>query len=119
MSPRQNNGWDSKRIRGNGPPIPTEHGWLFFYHGYDDDYTYRIGVCLLDLEDPGQINNRPKESIFEPKEIWELPGDVSRVVFSCANLVLGDQVYVYYGAADHVIGLAMCDLSELFDFLGE
>ena len=119
MSPRQNNGWDSRRIGGNGPPIPTEYGWLFFYHGYDDDYIYRIGGCLLDLEDPGQITNRPKESIFEPKEIWELRGDVSRVVFSCANLVVGDQVYVYYGAADHVIGLATCDLSELLVFLGK
>jgi len=35
-----------------------------------------------------------------------LRGDVPNVVFSCANPVVDDTVYVYYGAGDHVIGLA-------------
>lgn len=60
--------------------------------------------------------HRPKDPIFEPQESWELVGEVSNVVFSCANPVVEETVYVYYGAADHVIGLATCNLDELLDY---
>lgn len=116
FGPRPGNGWDEKRVGGNGVPIETEHGWLMFYHAYNDDHVYRLGVCLLDLEDPAHVLTRPKEFIFEPQELWELRGDVPNVVFSCANPVLHDTVYVYYGGADHVIGLATCTLDDLLDF---
>jgi len=109
-------GWDSKSVGANGVPIPTEHGWLLLYHGYDQEHIYRLGVCLLDRDDPSQVLNRPQGYIFEPEEMWELRGDVPHVVFSCANPLVGKDVYVYYGAADHVIGLATCSLDELLDF---
>lgn len=116
MSPRPSSGWDSVSIGGNGPPIETEHGWLMFYHGYDDSVTYRLGVCLLDLEDPTKIINRPKGWILEPQEIWELEGNVSNVVFSCANIRVKDQIWVYYAGADRAIGLATCDFDELVEY---
>jgi predicted GH43/DUF377 family glycosyl hydrolase len=116
MSPRPENEWDSKQIGGNGPPIETDHGWLMFYHGYNEETTYRLGVCLLDLDDPSKIIHRPEEWILEPEEEWEISGQVPNVVFSCANIRVGDQVYVYYGGADRVIGLATCDYDELVDF---
>ena len=116
MAPRTDNGWDGKRIGGNGPPIETDHGWLMLYHGYNHEHIYRLGVCLLDREDPGRIINRPVDPIFEPEEPWELEGEVPNVVFSSANPVIDDVVHIYYGAADRVIGLATCDLAELIDF---
>jgi len=116
FSPRPENGWDSLRVGSNGVPIATEYGWLMLYHAYDQTHTYRLGVCLLDLENPSIVIHRPKDFIFEPSEIWELRGDVPNVVFSCANLVVGDTVYVYYGGADHVIGLALAGFTELLDF---
>ena len=116
FGPRPGNGWDEKRVGGNGVPIETEYGWLMLYHAYNDDHVYRLGVCLLDLEDPAHVTSRPKDFIFEPQELWELRGDVPNVVFSCANPVVNDTVYVYYGGADHVIGLATCSLNELLDF---
>lgn len=116
FGPRPDNGWDEKRVGGNGVPIETEHGWLMLYHAYNEQHVYRLGVCLLDLEDPTQVIHRPKEYIFEPNELWELRGDVPNVVFSCANPVVDDTIYVYYGGADHVIGLATCALDELLDF---
>lgn len=116
LAPRPDAGWDGERVGANGVPIETEHGWLMLYHAYDQKRIYRLGVCLLDLEDPGRVIHRPKDSIFEPRELWELRGDVSNVVFSCANPVVGGQVYVYYGAADHVIGLATCKLDELLEY---
>jgi predicted GH43/DUF377 family glycosyl hydrolase len=116
MAPRPDNWWDSKRIGGNAAPIKTEHGWVLLYHGYEHEHIYRMGACLLDLEDPAHVINRPKEPIFEPEEHWELRGDVPNVVFSGANPVINDIVHVYYGAADHVIGLATCSLEELIDY---
>ncbi len=116
FGPRPDNGWDNKRVGGNGVPIETEHGWLMLYHAYAADHVYRLGVCLLDLADPGRVIARPRQPIFEPQELWELRGDVPNVVFSCGNPVVNGQVYVYYGAADHVIGLATCALVDLIEY---
>jgi predicted GH43/DUF377 family glycosyl hydrolase len=114
--PREDNTWDCKSVGSNGPPIETAHGWLLLNHGYDEDHIYRLGVLLLDLDDPTVVINRPSDPIFWPEELWELRGDVPNVVFSCANPVVDGTLYVYYGAADHVIGLATGRLDELLDF---
>jgi beta-1,2-mannobiose phosphorylase / 1,2-beta-oligomannan phosphorylase len=114
--PRPDNWWDNNSIGSNGVPIETEHGWVCINHAYDQTSTYRLGVILLDLEDPTKVIHRPKEPIFWPEEIWELRGDVPRVVFSCANPVVDGTVYLFYGGADHVIGLATCALSDLVDY---
>jgi len=116
MGPREDNWWDCKRIGAGGVPIPTEHGWLVIYHAYDHDHVYRLGVCLLDLEDPAHVIHRPAEPIFEPQEPWELKGDVPNVVFSGANPVVDSTVYVYYGGADRVIGLATVPFDDLLDY---
>jgi predicted GH43/DUF377 family glycosyl hydrolase len=115
FGPRPDNGWDERRVGGNGVPIETEHGWLMLYHAYNYQHVYRLGVCLLDLDDPSRVLGRPAAFIFEPEEQWEIRGDVPAVVFSCANPVVNDTVHVYYGGADHVIGLATCALSDLLD----
>lgn len=112
----RSSGWDSGSVGSNGVPIETEHGWLLINHGYDANHVYQFGVLLLDLNDPRKVIRRPTSSIFEPRELWELRGDVPNVVFSCANPVIGDQVYVYYGGGDHVIALATCSLAELIEF---
>lgn len=115
--PRENNWWDCKSVGSNGVPIETAHGWLVLNHAYDQDHIYRLGVMLLDLDDPSQVTHRPQEPIFEPEELWELRGDVPNVVFSCANPVVNGTVHVYYGGGDHVIGLATCKLDDLIDFV--
>ena len=116
FGPRPDNGWDSLRVGGAGVPIETEYGWLVLYHAYDQSHTYRLGVCLLDLQNPSKVIHRPKNYIFEPQELWELRGDVPNVVFSCANPVVDNTVYVYYGGGDHVIGLATVQLANLLDY---
>jgi predicted GH43/DUF377 family glycosyl hydrolase len=116
FGPRPGNGWDEKRVGGNGTPIETSRGWLVLNHAYNDEHVYRIGVCMLDLDDPTRVIARPKDFIFEPSELWELRGDVPNVVFSCANPVVNNTVHVYYGGADHVIGLATCSLDDLIQF---
>ena len=116
MRPRPD-AWDGAKIGANGPPLKTEAGWLFFYHGFAEDKVYKLGVALLDLNDPALVLKRQDEPILEPEEEWERHGHVPNVVFSCANLVVDGTVYVYYGGGDHVIGLATCRLEELIQFV--
>lgn len=116
LSPRPDNEWDSVSIGSNGVPIKTEHGWLLFYHAYEEHHVYRQSVALLDLDDPRKIIHRPKGFIMEPYETWEIHGDVPNVVFSCAALVVDDQIYFYYGGADRLIGLATAPFADVLDY---
>ncbi len=109
--------WEGKYIGMNGVPIEVEEGWLAFYHGADAKHVYRIGVMLLDKDDPSKIIAQPKTPILEPRERWECRGDVPNVVFSTTNLLVDNTVYVYYGGADHVIGLATGKLDDILDFV--
>jgi predicted GH43/DUF377 family glycosyl hydrolase len=108
--------WDGNTVGAAGVPIETEHGWLIIYHAYDDERTYRFGAALLDLDDPSRVISRPKDFIMEPEEVWEFKGDVPWAIFSTANPVVDGTVYVYYGGADRVIGLATCQLDDLLEF---
>ncbi len=108
--------WDGKRVGAGGPPIETEVGWLMIYHGYNDAHVYCLGTALLAKDDPRKVIKRPKLSVLEPYETWELKGDVPNVVFGCGNPVVDGTVYLYYGGADRVIGLATAELDELLDW---
>lgn len=123
MEPRPDNGWDAVSIGANGLPIKTEHGWLLFYHGYGEASAetafrpvYRHSVALLDLDDPTRVIHRPRGFTMEPEEPWEIKGDVAYALFSCANIVVGDEVYVYYAGADRLIGLATAPLADVIEF---
>lgn len=120
MSPRAEgetpNNWDSRSIGANGVPVKTEYGWLLFYHGYGVEHIYRHSIALLDLNDPTRVLHRPTTYIIEPEETWEIRGDVPNVVFSCANIVVGDELWFYYAGADRVIGLATAPLQAVIEF---
>jgi beta-1,2-mannobiose phosphorylase / 1,2-beta-oligomannan phosphorylase len=116
MAPRADNTWDAKSIGSNGVPIKTDDGWLLFYHGYSADHIYRHSIALLDLDDPTKVIHRPKSYIMEPQETWEIRGDVPNVVFSCTNIVVGDEIYFYYAGADRLIGLATMPLKDAIEY---
>jgi predicted GH43/DUF377 family glycosyl hydrolase len=56
---------------------------------------------------------------MSPTEGYERTGDVSDVVFPCGWTVSGDEVRLYYGAADTSIALATARLSELLAWLDD
>lgn len=116
LNPRADT-WDSLRVGAGGVPIETDEGWLVIYHAYDHDHVYRLGACLLDLENPHRVIGRTIDYFMEPQEIWEMKGDVPNVVFSCANPVVDGKVYLYYGGADRMIGLATADLPDLINLV--
>jgi beta-1,2-mannobiose phosphorylase / 1,2-beta-oligomannan phosphorylase len=108
--------FDALKLGAGGPPIETDRGWIVIHHGVDHDLVYRLGVALLDRDDPSRVLNWPTEPILEPEEPWELVGDVPNVVFTCGTAELGDEYLIYYGGADRVIGLATANTRELLDF---
>lgn len=109
--------WENK-IGGSCPPIRTEHGWFVIYHAVDSKGIYRVGVMMLDLEDPSQVIARTPEPIMEPVEDYEWNGLYPHgVVFPTANVVVDDVLYAYYGAADQKIGVATADFPALVEFV--
>ncbi len=106
---------DSRKIGIAGPPIETDAGWLLLYHGISrrGDHHYDLRAALLDRENPKIVLARTKETIFEPEAPYEREGLVPNVVFPCGLAPLGDELFVYYGAADTVLGVATVKLSAL------
>jgi predicted GH43/DUF377 family glycosyl hydrolase len=80
---------------------------------------YRVGLVLLDLENPAHVIRRSDEWVLGPAEPYELTGDVGNVVFPTG--VVHDagtnQIRVYYGAADTSVAVATADLDEVMAYL--
>lgn len=89
------------------------------YHGvtHTPGLTYRAGAALLDLDNPQKVIGRTKEPLFSPKEQWEFVGDVNNVVFPEGLAVRGNELDIYYGGADTVVGVITVRLDELLDYL--
>ncbi len=114
MSPTPGSDWESDKIGLAGPPLKTKQGWLMIYHGVGGTpRKYSLGIALLNLKDPTRILARQRAPILEPKLDWEINGFVPNVVFSCGQVIFGNDLYVYYGGADQVIGVAAVSLSDL------
>jgi predicted GH43/DUF377 family glycosyl hydrolase len=65
------------------------------------------------------VLRRSSEWVFGPREPYERTGDVGDVVFPCGWVVQGDEVRIYYGAADTTIALATSSLKGLLGWLAE
>jgi predicted GH43/DUF377 family glycosyl hydrolase len=120
LQPRNGAWWDSLRIGIGPPPLRTEHGWLLVYHGVKETVAggiYRVGLALLDLEEPTRVLRRLPGWILAPLEAYERTGDVPNVVFPCGLLhdPGSDEIRLYYGAADSSICLATARLRDLLD----
>ena len=112
--------WDAGKIGLSPPPIRTPEGWLVIYHGVRVTFAgviYRLGLALLDLEQPQRVLRRSDQWVFSPKESYELIGDVEHVVFPCGTVLLGDELRLYYGAADSCIAVATASLKQLLEYL--
>ena len=120
--------WD-EFIGSGPPPVKTRQGWLHVYHGvaghFGSSNIYQAGAMLLELLDPAKVIGRCRCNILEPREIYELAGQVPNVVFPSGMIVdkydaegfaLPDSpVKIYYGAADTVVGLATGTIQDLLD----
>lgn len=111
--------WDSW-FRGVGPsPIKTDIGWLVLYHAMDhhNPDRYRMGAIILDLKNPTKILYRSASPILEPEEYYENNGYKWGVIYACGAVVRDGMLFVYYGGADKVIGVATIKLDDLLEDL--
>lgn len=122
MATRDGAWWDSARIGVGPPPIETSEGWLMVYHGVRLTVAgalYRVGLALLDLDDPTRVIRRADEWVLGPRADYELSGDVPGVVFPCGMVhdEASDELRLYYGAADTSVGLATAPLSDVLEYV--
>ena len=116
MQPEQGT-WENDKIGSSSNPIKTDQGWLMLYHGvrgFGITSLYKLGVVLLDLDEPWKVIGKSKEPILIPEEDYERIGDVNNVVFSNGWVVEDDgSVKIYYSGADTNICVAETSLNEL------
>jgi predicted GH43/DUF377 family glycosyl hydrolase len=109
--------WDSARVGAGAAPIRTERGWLEIYHGANEAHQYCLGAFLMDLNDPSIVVARTIDPIMVPTEVYELSGFFGYVVFTNGHIVEGDDLTIYYGAADEFVCGAKFSISEILDKL--
>jgi len=69
---------------------------------------------LLDLDDPTKILGRTRDFLMEPTEYYEKHGlYIPNVIFPTGNLIVDDELWVYYGVCDTAIALATARLGDV------
>jgi predicted GH43/DUF377 family glycosyl hydrolase len=119
MSPHQEKP-PAEKIGIAAPPIETKSGWLLLYHTVirkDNEPYYSVSAALLNIKDPTRVIARRQTPLLEPEMPYEKEGQVANVVFPCGAVVINDRLFVYYGGADKVIGVATVTFSELLEGL--
>ena len=140
--------WDSGRVGAGPPPIKTEKGWLFIYHGIlnyknkikineiikrmeisdsisgtikPTDVIYCVGAVLLDLKNPRKVIAKTKIPILFPMKKHEIGTfEDKRVVFP-TGLVLDESkkyILLYSGAGDFITTIKKISLDKIFKKLG-
>ena len=106
--------WENCRLGAGCPPIETDDGWLLIYHGVDArDEVYRVGVMLLDKDDPSKVLARTKDFVMEPEFDYETSGLYNGCVFPTGAVERDGTLYVYYGCADKYIAVATAKTADV------
>ncbi len=120
--------WRSSRVGAGAPPIRTSVGWLLPFHGATsiaEGNVYSMGWCVLDVAKPEHVLYVSDEPALTPKAPYEIelrpipqvdPANFKtgvRVVFPEGLVARGDDLIVYYGAADVAVAGARVGKREL------
>ncbi len=111
--------WDSGKVGAGPPPVEVEDGWFLIFHGVkqmDIGWEYRVGLALLDKDDPSKLKQRWPEWVFGPQEPYEMRGEAPGVVFPTGLVIKNHTLFLYYGAADTTVGLATAKTEMLRQF---
>jgi beta-1,2-mannobiose phosphorylase / 1,2-beta-oligomannan phosphorylase len=105
--------WDAVKVGAGAPPLRIPEGWLEIYHGVDGGNRYCLGAVLLDAGDPATVLGRSRDPIMEPLADYERRGFFGNVVFGTGVVADGDQLTIYYGAADDRVCGATMSIREI------
>ena len=110
------------------PPIETRLGWLLPFHGattIDEGNVYSMGWLLLEREKPEKVLYVSDAPALTPEAPYEIDAgpipqvDMAnfrtgvRVVFPQGLVERGDDLIVYYGAADVSVAAARVNKEAL------
>jgi len=124
--------WRSSRVGAGAPPILTDIGWLFPFHGatgIEEGNAYSMGWCVVDAANPEKVlyvSETPALAPEKPYEIEQNPipqVDMAsfktgvRVVFPQGLVEMGEDLLVYYGAADVCVAGARVNKKALVESL--
>ena len=124
--------WRSSRVGAGAPPIRTRIGWLLAFHGattIEEGNVYSMGWCVLDLKNPEIVLYVSDTPPLTPEAPYELERGLIpqvdhanfingvQVVFAQGLVELGDDLIVYYGAADVSVAAARVNKQKLVDSL--
>jgi predicted GH43/DUF377 family glycosyl hydrolase len=124
--------WRSSRVGAGSPPIRTRIGWLLAFHGattIEEGNVYSIGWCVLDLAKPETVLYVSDAAPLRPEAPYEIEMGLIpqldhanfitgvRVVFAQGLVEVGDDLIVYYGAADVSVAAARVNKQNLVDSL--
>lgn len=124
--------WRSSRVGAGSPPIRTRIGWLLAFHGattIEEGNVYSMGWCVLDLKNPETVLYVSDAPPLTPQAAYEFEtGPIPQldhsnfingvqVVFAQGLVEVGDDLIVYYGAADVTVAGARVNKHSLIDSL--
>lgn len=105
--------WYENKLGIGAPPIETEHGWLLFWHGKNNNSEYGLGIMLLDKDDPRKIIKMQEEPILTCEMDYEKEGFCKNVVYTDGAVRFGDKYFIYYGCCDRCLAVATVDVAEI------
>lgn len=111
--------WESMKIGASGIPIPTDDGWLMFYHAVDRKGVYRVGLMLLDRQNPAESAGSFSAARHAAGRHVRTERGLPELRVPCANVVVGDEIFIYYGAADLYCCLATVKLQEALNYINQ
>jgi predicted GH43/DUF377 family glycosyl hydrolase len=113
--------WAAGRVGAGTPPIRTDQGWLTLYHGNDKRAgvagvgRYFAAALLLDLDNPAKILAHTPDPILSPDALFETTGFVPNIVFPTGLAERGENLLIYYGAADTVTAVVQLKRQDVLD----
>lgn len=104
--------WELTQIGNCGLPVETEKGWLLLTHGVGPVRKDRIGVVLLDRDNPVKVIRQLPEPLIAPDES-EREGYVPNVVYTCGAIVHNRTLIIPYAMSDTTTRIASVGIDEL------
>ncbi|MEM1619556.1 MAG: hypothetical protein QXU97_05500 [Fervidicoccaceae archaeon] len=105
------------------PPLEVDDHWLLFLPDilYEKGHfvEFSITAALLRADDPSELVALSTRPLLRPELEYELTQNAypRGIAFPSGALLVGDEVWVYYGAADKYVALARVELARLLDYL--
>lgn len=98
--------FDSGSREAGAIALEQPDGILLFYNGGNGGWS--LGQALVSRQDCITVLQRLDEPFIKPEFAWELEGFIANTCVANGLVPFQGEWLLYYGAADHQIGLAIC-----------